>query len=159
MNKLLKVEYRTLNNWKNGARAELYNLLSSLDYESAKKLLTLGDKESYVRVLENEKYFDSQLDFEKELYPLLLNRDVNIWKKLSKDTSLSKQARIRSAYLYVYLSKNQLKLSFKIDKYKGLFSFFHKSKSEDGDGYARMFGLKNGLDNSRFTQYKNTGIF
>ena len=38
--------------------------------------------------------------------------------------------------------KNQLKLSFKIDKYKGLFSFFHKSKSEDGDGYARMFGLK-----------------
>jgi hypothetical protein len=76
-----------------------------------------------------------------------------------KDTSLSKQARIRSAYLYVYLSKNQLKLSFKIDKYKGLFSFFHKSKSEDGDGYARMFGLKNGLDNSRFTQYKNTGIF
>ena len=72
MNKLLKVEYRTLNNWKNGARTELYNLLSSLDYESAKKLLTLGDKESYVRVLENEKYFDSQLDFEKELYPLLL---------------------------------------------------------------------------------------
>ncbi len=71
---------------KNGARTELYNLLSSLDYESAKKLLTLGDKESYVRVLENEKYFDSQLDFEKELYPLLLNRDVNIWKKLSKDT-------------------------------------------------------------------------
>ena len=56
MNKLLKVEYRTLNNWKNGARTELYNLLSSLDYESAKKLLTLGDKESYVRVLENEKY-------------------------------------------------------------------------------------------------------
>ena len=45
------------------------------------------------------------------------------------------------------------------NKYKGLFSFFHKSKSEDGDGYARMFGLKNGLDNSRFTQYKNTGIF
>jgi hypothetical protein len=81
MNKLLKVEYRTLNNWKNGARTELYNLLSSLDYESAKKLLTLGDKESYVRVLENEKYFDSQLDFEKELYPLLLNRDVNIWCK------------------------------------------------------------------------------
>ena len=40
MNKLLKVEYRTLNNWKNGARTELYNLLSSLDYESAKKLLT-----------------------------------------------------------------------------------------------------------------------
>ena len=81
MNKLLKVEYRTLNNWKNGARTELYNLLSSLDYESAKKLLTIGDKESYVRVLENEKYFDSQLDFEKELYPLLLNRDVNIWCK------------------------------------------------------------------------------
>ena len=63
MNKLLKVEYRTLNNWKNGARTELYNLLSSLDYENAKKLLTIGDKESYVRVLENEKYFDSQLDF------------------------------------------------------------------------------------------------
>jgi hypothetical protein len=34
-----------------------------------------------------------------------------------------------------------------------------KINYEDGDGYARMFGLKNGLDNSRFTQYKNTGIF
>ena len=91
MNKLLKVEYRTLNNWKNGARTELYNLLSSLDYESAKKLLTLGDKESYVRVLENEKYFDSQLDFEKELYPLLLNRDVNCKNRSKPDND----ARVR----------------------------------------------------------------
>ena len=137
----------------------LKSLLENLCPQRAKVLMQKADKQTYLRILENEKYFDSQLDFEKELYPLLLNRDVNIWKKLSKDTSLSKQARIRSAYLYVYLSKNQLKLSFKIDKYKGLFSFFHKSKSEDGDGYARMFGLKNGLDNSRFTQYKNTGIF
>ena len=47
MNKLLKVEYRTLNNWKNGARTELYNLLSSLDYESAKKLLTIGYKDFF----------------------------------------------------------------------------------------------------------------
>ena len=79
MHKLLKVGDKTLSNWKNGTRTELYNLLSSLDYESAKKLLTMGDKEAYVKVLENEKYFDSQLDFERELYPLLLNRDTNVW--------------------------------------------------------------------------------
>ncbi len=159
MNKLLRVESKTLNNWKNGARTELYSLLSSLDYGSAKKLLTVGDKEAYIRILENEKYFDSQLDFEKELYPLLLHRDVNVWKRLSRDTSLSKQARMRSAYLYVYLSKSPLKLSFKLEKYKGKYSFFYKTKSEDGDGYARMYGLKNGLDNMRFNQYKNTGTF
>ena len=159
INKLLGVEVKTLNNWKNDNRTELYDLLSSLDYESAKKLLTTGNKEAYVRVLENEKYFDLQLDFEKELYPLLLNRDVNVWKRLSRDTSLSRQARLRSAYLYVYLSKKPLKLSFNLERYKGNFSFFHKTKSEDGDGYARMFGLKNGLDNMRFNQYKNTGVF
>lgn len=159
MHKLLKVGDKTLNNWKNGTRTELYNLLSSLDYESAKKLLTMGDKEAYVKVLENEKYFDSQLDFERELYPLLLNRDTNVWKKLAKDTSLSKQARLRSAYLYVYLSKIPLKLTFNLERYKGNFSFFHKTKGEDGDGYARLFGLRNGLDNTRFNQYKNTGVF
>ena len=53
INKLLGVEVKTLNNWKNGARTELYDLLSSFDYESAKKLLTTGNKEAYVRFLEN----------------------------------------------------------------------------------------------------------
>lgn len=37
MNKLLKIDSKTLNNWKNGVRTELYSLLSSLDYESAPK--------------------------------------------------------------------------------------------------------------------------
>ena len=32
INKLLGVEVKTLNNWKNGDRTELYDLLSSLDY-------------------------------------------------------------------------------------------------------------------------------
>lgn len=159
MNKLLGIETKTLNNWKNGTKTKLYNLLSSLDYENAKNLLKSNDKETYVRVLENEKYFDSQLDFEKELYPLLVNRDATVWKKLAKDTSLSKQARLRSAYLYTYLSKTPLKLTFNLKKHNGKYSFFYKTKSEDGDGYARLFGLKNGLDNMRFNQYKNTGFF
>lgn len=80
-------------------------------------------------------------------------------EKLANNKSLSKQARLRSAYLYSYLSKKPLKLNFDIEKHRGLYSFFHQTKGDDGDGYARIFGLKNGLDNIRFNQFKNTGGF
>jgi hypothetical protein len=137
----------------------LKNLLENLCPQRAKVLMQKVDKQTYLRILENEKYFNSQLDFEKELYPLLLDRDTAIWKRLVNDESLSIKARLRSAYLYVYLSKIPLKLNFDMEDYRNQFSFFHKTKSEDGDGYARIFGLKNGLDNMRFNQFKNTGSF
>ena len=47
MNKLFNVDTRTLRNWKNGNRKELYNLLEALDLESAKKLLVQSDKSTY----------------------------------------------------------------------------------------------------------------
>ena len=159
MNKLFNVDTRTLRNWKNGNRKELYNLLESLDLESAKKLLVQSDKSTYVKLLENENYYNSLLDFERELYPLLVNRDVNVGKKYANDTSISKEARLRSAYLYSYLSKKPLNLRFKADKLKGKVSFYYNNKVEDGDGFARYYGLKNGLDDLRFNQYKNTGSF
>jgi hypothetical protein len=85
--------------------------------------------------------------------------NINVWKKYANDTSLSKEARLRSAYLYSYLSKKPLNLRFQTDKYKEKVSFYHNNKVEDGDGFARFYGLKNGLDDLRFNQYKNTGSF
>ncbi len=137
----------------------LENLLLNLDFKKAEYLIKKANKQTFVRLLENEKYFEHQLDFEKELYALLVDRDIKIWKKLANDKSLSKQARLRSAYLYCYLSKKPLKLNFDIEKHRGLYSFFHKTKGDDGDAYARIFGLKNGLDNIRFNQFKNTAGF
>lgn len=159
MNKLFNVDTRTLRNWKNGNRKELYNLLEALDLESAKKLLVQSDKSTYVKLLENENYYNSLLDFERELYSLLVNKDTTVWKKFANDASLSKEARLRSAYLYSYLSKKPLKLRFQTDKLKGKVSFYYNNKVEDGDGFARFYGLKNGLDDLRFNQYKNTGSF
>lgn len=135
------------------------NLLKNLFFSRALKLIKNAKKQTYVRVLENEQYFESQLDFERELYSLLLDSDEKVWKRFANDKSLSVQARLRSAYLYVYLSKVSFKLKFDLEEHRGKFSFFHKTKSEDADGYARLFGLKNGLDNMRFNQYKNTGSF
>ena len=137
----------------------LKNLLDNICPDRAKYLMQKANKQTFLRILENEKYFTSQLDFENELYPLLLDRDTTIWKKLANDKTLSNQARIRSAYLYVYLSKTPLKLNFDIEEFRNQFSFYHGNRCEDGDGYARMFGLKNGLDNLRFNQFKNTGGF
>ena len=152
--KLFNIDLKTQKIDKN-----LKNLLLNLDFNRAEYLIKKANKQIFVRLLENEKYFEHQLDFEKELYALLVDRDIKIWKKLANGKSLSKQARLRSAYLYSYLSKKPLKLNFDIEKYRGLYSFFHKTKGDDGDGYARIFGLKNGLDNIRFNQYKNTGGF
>ncbi|MBN2824408.1 MAG: hypothetical protein JXQ76_03710 [Campylobacterales bacterium] len=159
MHELFKVDTRTLRNWKNGNRQELYRLLESLDYESAQKLLAQNDKNSYIRVLENQDYFSSLMDFERELYPLLTHRDTTLWKKLAFDTALSKEARLRSAYLYSYLTHKSLKLRFRLDRYRGKVSFYHNNRVEDGDGFARLYGLKNGLDDRRFNLYKTTGTF
>ncbi|WP_419776683.1 hypothetical protein [Malaciobacter marinus] len=137
----------------------LKNLLDNLCPNRAKYLMQKANKQTFLRFLENEKYFDTLRDFERELYPLLVDRDTSIWKKLANDKTLSIQARLRSAYLYTYLSKKPLKLDFDIEKYKDQFSFYHGNRSKDGDGYASMFGLKNGLNNMRFNQFKSTGGF
>lgn len=135
----------------------LYQLLENLDYEVAKELTLKRNKEQYIKVLENEKYFTSLLDFEEELYPMLLSRNYFLWKRYAEDISLSKQARMRSAYLYSYLTRKPLKLKFDVNDFKKKPSFYHGNKIPDGDGIAKMYGLKNGLDNLRFNQYKNTG--
>ena len=37
--------------------------------------------------------------------------------------------------------------------------FFHGNKNETGNGLARLYGLKNGIDVQRFNQFKMTGRF
>lgn len=156
MKQLLDVNDRTLRNWKNGNRTKLYTLLEKLDYDMAKQLLSDSDQLTYMKVLENEKYFENQLDFETYLYPLLLRTDKIKWKEFAENDSLSNLARIRAAYLYTYLAKKPLNIKLKTTQHSG---FFHKNTTKDGDGFAHYFGLLNGLDNRRFNQYKNTGSF
>jgi transcriptional regulator with XRE-family HTH domain len=156
MSELLNVPVRTLAEWKKNNRKDVYTLLHNLDLNTAKDLLKKSDETTYLKVLENEKYFDNQLDFEQYLYPLLLNRDTKVWKKFAINKTLSQEVRVRSAYLYSYLSEEPVKLGLKL---KEKVSFFHKNKTQDGDGFAKYYGLLNGLDNRRFNQFKNTGSF
>jgi len=157
MHVLLDVPERTLRDWKNGNRGKLYQLLETLDYDSAKKLLDMNNNMDLKRVLENEQYYDSLRAFEKDLYMLLVSgRDSRVWLELSRDTSLSKEARARSAYLYSFLTNKMTQLSFKTKVNVGL---YHGNKNETGNGLARLYGLKNGLDMSRFNQFKMTGRF
>jgi hypothetical protein len=141
------------------ANKNLKNLLDNLCPNRAKYLMKKANKQTFLRFLENEKYFDNLRDFERELYPLLLDRDTKIWKKLANDETLSKQARMRSAYLYTYLAKKFIELDFDIEEIRDQFAFYHGNRYADGDGFAYNFGLKSGLDSRRFHQFKNTGGF
>jgi hypothetical protein len=157
MHTLLDVPERTLRDWKKGNRSKLYKLLETLDYDSAKKLLDMNNNMDLKKVLENEQYYDSLRTFEKDLYALLVSgRDSRVWLELSKDTSLSKEARARSAYLYSFLTNKMTQLSFKSKVNVGL---YHGNKNETGNGLARLYGLKNGIDMARFNQFKMTGRF
>ena len=155
--RLLGVSDRTLRDWKKGKRNKLYMLLESLDYETAQKLLKMNNNMDLKRLLENEQYYSSLRDFEKDLYEVLVSgRDTKAWKDLSKDTSLSQEARARAAYLYSFLTNKMTKLTF---KHKVDVGFFHGNKNETGNGLARLYGLKNGIDVQRFNQFKMTGRF
>jgi hypothetical protein len=157
MHTLLDVPERTLRDWKKGNRSKLYKLLETLDYDSAKKLLDMNNNMDLKKVLENEQYYDSLRTFEKDLYTLLVSgRDSRVWVELSKDTNLSKEARARSAYLYSFLTNKMTQLSFKSKVNVGL---YHGNKNETGNGLARLYGLKNGIDMARFNQFKMTGRF
>ena len=154
---LLNIPERTLRDWKKGKRAKLYQLLETLDYNQAKQLLNMTNNNDLKKLLENEKYFTSLRDFEKSLYPILLSgRDSSVWLKLAKDNSLSKEARARSAYLYSFLTDKLVELSFKTKVNVG---FYHDNKNKTGNGLARIYGLKNGIDMARFNQFKMTGRF
>lgn len=157
MHTLLDVPARTLRDWKKGNRGKLYQLLETLDYEAAQKLLDMNNNLDLKRVLENEKYYNSLREFEKDLYEVLVSgRDSRVWLELSKNTTLSKEARARAAYLYSFLTSKMSKLSFKSKVDVGL---FHGNKNETGNGLARLYGLRNGLDMARFNQFKMTGRF
>jgi len=157
MHTLLDVPERTLRDWKKGNRGKLYQLLETLDYENAKKLLDMNNNMDLKKVLENENYYSSLRDFEKDLYEILVSgRDSRVWLELSRDTSLSKEARARSAYLYSFLTNKMTQLSFKSKVNVGL---YYGNKNETGNGLARLYGLKNGLDMARFNQFKMTGRF
>lgn len=157
MHTLLDVPERTLRDWKKGNRGKLYQLLETLDYEAAQKLLDMNNNLDLKRVLENEKYYNSLREFEKDLYEVLVSgRDSRVWLELSKNTTLSKEARARAAYLYSFLTSKMTKLSFKSKVDVGL---FHGNKNETGNGLARLYGLRNGLDMARFNQFKMTGRF
>ena len=157
MHKLLDVPERTLRDWKNGKRDKLYRLLESLDFEAAQKLLQMNDAQDLKRLLENERYYTSLREFERDLYSVLVSgRDVNVWRKLAGDTALSKEARARAAYLYSFMTDKMVKLSFQKELDTGL---YHGNRNSNGDGLARLYGLKNGIDMQRFNQYKMTGRF
>jgi hypothetical protein len=157
MHRLLDVPERTLRDWKKGKRDKLYKLLESLDFDAAQKLLQMNSNQDLKKLLENEHYYSSLREFEKDLYSVLVSgRDMKVWIELSKDTTLSKEARARAAYLYSFLTNRMAKLSFKTKVNTGL---YHGNKNSTGDGLARLYGLKNGLDMQRFNQYKMTGRF
>jgi len=157
MHKLLDVPERTLRDWKTGNRDKLYKLLETLDYDTAQQLLSINNNMDLKRLLENEQYFNSLREFEKSLYSVLVSgRNSNVWLELSKDSMLSKEARARAAYLYSFLTNKMTQLSFKIKVNVGL---YHGNKNDTGNGLARLYGLKNGLDMARFNQFKMTGRF
>jgi hypothetical protein len=157
MHRLLDVPERTLRDWKKGKRDKLYKLLESLDFDAAQNLLQASDDLDLRRLLENEHHYDSLRAFERDLYPVLISgRDTRRWLKLSKDVTLSREARARAAYLYSFLTDKMATLSFKSKVNAG---FYYGNKNTNGDGLARLYGLKNGLDMQRFNQYKMTGRF
>jgi len=157
MHKLLDVPERTLRDWKTGNRDKLYKLLETLDYETAQQLLNMNNNSDLKRLLDNEQYFNSLREFEKSLYSVLVSaRNSNVWLELSKDFMLSKEARARAAYLYSFLTNKMTQLSFKTKVDVGL---YHANNNDTGNGLARLYGLKNGLDMARFNQFKMTGRF
>lgn len=157
MHRLLGVPDRTLRDWKTGSRSKLYMLLETLDYETARNLLNMSNNMDLKKLVENEQYYNSLRAFEKDLYEVLVSgRDTKAWLDLSKDTSLSKEARARAAYLYSFLTNKMTQLTFKRKVNVG---FFHANKKETGNGLARLYGLKNGMDMQRFNQFKTTGRF
>ncbi len=157
MHKLLAVPERTLRDWKKGNRAKLYKLLETLDYDVAQQLLTTHNSMDMKKLLENESYYQTLRDFERDLYALLVSgRENKKWLELSKDTTLSKEARARAAYLYSFLSNKITKLGFKQKVDVGL---YHGNKTKTGNGLAKVYGLRNGIDIQRFNQYKTTGRF
>jgi hypothetical protein len=157
MHKLLDVPERTLRDWKKGNRDKLYKLLETLDYDTAQQLLNMNDNMDLKSLLENGQYFSSLREFEKSLYEVLVSgRDSKVWLELSKDTTLSKDARARSAYLYSFLTNKMTQLSFKTKVNVG---FYYANKNDTGNGLARLYGLKNGIDMQRFNQFKMTGRF
>ena len=155
ISKLLNISDRTLRSWKK-TRTKLYCVLERLDYEKAEEFLLQDNDEHIVRLLENQKYFTDYRSFERELFKFLVSGlDTKSLKKLSKDTNLSKEARVRSAYLYSFLTRKPLKLSFVLgDKKVGL---YHGNKNRYPDGLARFYGMITGVDMRRFNQYKTTG--
>jgi len=157
INKLLNVPERTLRDWKKGKRDKLYRLLESLDLETAQSLLQISNNQDLRKMLENEHHYDSLREFEKDLYRVLVSgRDTKVWIKLAKDTSLSREARARAAYLYSFLTNKKTLLSFKTAVNVGL---YHGNTNSNGDGLARLYGLNNGIDMQRFNQHKMTGRF
>lgn len=154
ISKLLDISDRTLRSWKSN-REKLYTVLEQLDYFEAQELLTKKDNAHILRLLENQNYFTDYRAFERELFKFLVSKfDTVVLKKFSKDTTLSKEARARSAYLYTFLTKKPLKLSFTLKHKIGL---YHERKLESGDGLARYYRLKSGVNMNRFNQYKTRG--
>jgi hypothetical protein len=156
MSGLLGVSTRTLQDWKNREnRSKLFALLKKLDYQSAEELLKQKDDEHFLVLLENQNHFTSFRAFEKELFKYLLSKESKqILKKMTQNTKLSKEARARAAYLYTFLTKKPIKLSFSLKNRVGL---YHTRKLDSGDGLARYYGLLSGIDIKRFNQYKMTG--
>ena len=128
MQELLGVPERTLRDWKKSSRSELYKLLETIDYNTAKKLLAQNNNNDLRKLLENEQNYDSERDFERDLYEVLTSgRSSDVWLKLSNDTTLSKSARARASYLYSFLTRKPTKLSFKTPPKTGF--YYEKKKN------------------------------
>lgn len=153
MSELLGVPERTLREWKHNNRSSVYRLLENLNSSDVQRLL---DRDRYIKVLENEKYFKSLRDFESYLYPLLSKNDTEVWLHLAKDKTLSKTARMRSAYLYTFLTGRKLRLS---GKPENKVAFYHANRPESDDKIVNYYYLKNGINEMRYKQYKTTGVF
>lgn len=158
INELFNIDKITFRKWKKSNKSKLCILLERLEFKEAKRIIGMYGDEDLKRILENELYFEDGRTFERELYPLLISNSGNEnWLRLSKDTSLSNSARMRSAYIYSFLTRKHVELNFEIND-KNV-SFFHKTRPDTKDQLAAMYGLKNGIDMMRFNQFKSTGYF
>ena len=112
------------------------------------------DSELY-RILDNENHFYDGREFERALYPLLLNTSHSVWKNIAEDSSLDIVIRVRSAYLYTYMSNEYLDI--RLTDFST--PFFYRTRPIEQDSLVTYYGLKSGIQTQRFEQYKTRGLF
>ena len=88
MHTLLDVPVRTLRDWKKGNRGKLYQLLETLDYETAEKLLSMSNNLDLKKFLENENNYSSLRELKKTSMKFLFPVEIVEYGKIGKRYNL-----------------------------------------------------------------------